>query len=242
MCTLTFIPRPNGYLVAMNRDEQHGRTRSSPPAIFDEAIYPYEPGTKGTWLAVNSRGITLALLNKNEDGPLPVKLRSRGELIPALISAASLADVQRLLLEVGFKGMWPFRLIAISPEGEICEWSRGTELTKSHYEWQSRHWFSSGMSDVEANRIRNSVVKEAWQQPDAGSLPWLRALHQSHRPQRGAYSICVHRDDASSVSYSEIVFESGTATFRYASGSPCQYTAFDTELSLPAKAAATTRR
>lgn len=239
MCTLTFIPRPNGYFVAMNRDEQHSRARSFPPRIFNHAIYPYEPGTNGTWLAVNSRGITLALLNKNEDGPLPVKLRSRGELIPALISASSLADVQRLLLEVGFKGMWPFRLIAISPDSrEICEWSRGTDLSKSHYDWQPRHWFSSGMSDIEAHRIRTTIVEEAWQQPDAGSLPWLRALHQSHQPQRGAYSICVHRDDASSVSYSEIDYESGTATFRYASGFPCQYTAFEAELSLPAKAAA----
>ncbi len=239
MCTLTFIPRENGYLIAMNRDEQHGRARSFPPAIFGSAIYPYEPGTKGTWLAINSSGLTLALLNKNEDGPLPVKLRSRGELIPALISANTLADVHRRLVEVGFKGMWPFRLIAISPdEREICEWSRGTEFTKSHHDWEPRHWFSSGMSDIEANRIRTAVVDHVWQQPDAGTLPWLRALHRSHEPQRGAYSICVHRDDASSVSYSEILYENGSATFRYAPSFPCQYTAFESELSLPAKAAA----
>ena len=239
MCTLSFIPNESGYLVGMNRDEHHGRARPFPPALFGNAIYPYEPGTRGTWLAVNSNGLTLALLNKNEDGALPVKLRSRGELIPALISAESLADVHRLLVEVGFKGMWPFRLIAISPEErEICEWLRGAELTKNHYDWRPRHWFSSGMSDIEANRVRSVVVDQAWQQPDAGSLSWLRTLHQSHEPQRGAYSICVHRNDASSVSYSEIVYETGNTTFRYASGFPCQYTAFESELSLRAKAAA----
>jgi len=239
MCTLSFISHEKGYVVAMNRDEHHGRARSFPPAIFGNAIYPYEPGTKGTWLAINSAGITLALLNKNEDGPLPVKLRSRGELIPQLISADSLAEVHRRLVEVGFKGMWPFRLIAFSPEErEICEWSRGTDLKKSYFDWQPRHWFSSGMSDIEANRVRTTVVERAWQQTDAGSLPWLRSLHRSHEPQRGAYSICVHRDDASSVSYSEIVYEDGNAIFRYASGFPCQYTAFESELSLPAKAAA----
>ena len=239
MCTLSFIPNKRGYVVGMNRDEQHLRTRSFPPAIFGNAIYPYEPSTKGTWLAINSAGLTLALLNKNEDGPLPVKLRSRGDLIPALISAESLADVHRRLLEVGFKGMWPFRLIAISGnEREVCEWSRGTDLTKNHYDWQPRHWFSSGMSDAEATRLRTTVVEDSWRQPNAGSLSWLRALHQSHEPQRGAFSICVHRADASSVSYSEIVYEDGSATFRYASGSPCQYTAFESELSLPAKAAA----
>ena len=222
----------------MNRDEQHVRARSSAPVVFGNAVYPFEPGTNGTWLAVNSSGLTLALLNKNEDGPLPVKLRSRGELIPALISAESLADVHRRLLEIGFKGMWPFRLVAISPEErELCEWSRGAELTRNHYDWQARHWFSSGMSDIEANRVRSSVVGIAWQQPDAGSITWLRALHRSHEPRRGAFSICVHREDASTVSYSEVVYETGSATFRYASGSPCQYTAFETEQSLPAKLA-----
>jgi hypothetical protein len=242
MCTLTFIPNEHGYIIGMNRDEQIARTRAFPPAINGLAIYPREPATGGTWLAVNASGLTLALLNKNEDGPLPVKLRSRGEVIPALISAHSLAEVHRRLVEIGFKGLWPFRLIAVSAEErEVCEWSHGTQLSRSHYEWQARHWYSSGMSDLEANRIRTAVVKEAWQQPEAGSLPWLRSLHRSHLPQKGAFSICVHRDDAVSVSYSEILFQNGNATFRYAAGSPCQYTTFNSELSLPLESAAPVR-
>jgi transport and Golgi organization protein 2 len=234
MCTLSFIPNDSGYMVGVNRDEQIARARSLPPAIIGKAIYPREPSTDGTWIAVNSSGVTLALLNKNEDGPLAAKLRSRGEFIPALISAESLAAVHRRLLEIGFKGVWPFRLIAISAEErEVCEWAWGTQLTQNYYEWQQRQWFSSGMSDHEANRVRSAVVEHAWKQPDAGSPQWLRELHRSHEPQKGAFSICVHRDDATTVSYSEIVVGGGLVTFRYAAGHPCQYTAFDSELSLP---------
>jgi hypothetical protein len=234
MCTLSFIPDKSGYVAGMNRDEQHARPRSLPPAIAGSAVYPREPSTGGTWVAINASGLTLAVLNKNEDGRLPVRLRSRGELIPALISANSLAEVHRRLVETGCKGMWPFRLIAISAEeNEVCEWAYGTQLTQANYDWQRRHWYSSGMSDIEANRVRTVVVEQAWQEPGAGSLPWLRALHRSHQPRQGAYSICVHRDDAATVSYSEIVFENGQATFRYAAGSPCQYTTFDSELCLP---------
>src|SRR6266498_544658 len=47
-----------------------------------------------------------------------------------------------------------------------------------------------------------------------------------HEPKQGAFSICVHRNDAATVSYSEIVLDGGLATFRYAAGHPCQYTAF----------------
>src|SRR4051812_27482947 len=62
MCTLSFIPHDNGYVVGMNRDEQHTRPHALPPSPHGDAIYPHEPVTGGTWLAINSSGLTLALL------------------------------------------------------------------------------------------------------------------------------------------------------------------------------------
>jgi hypothetical protein len=237
MCTLSCIPSEAGYLVGMNRDERFSRTRSLPPEIFDNAIYPHEP-SGGTWLAVNTNGLTLAVLNRNEDGPLPAKQRSRGELIPAMIASECLADVQRHLVAFDIRGMYPFRLVAISQhDREICEWQWGTKLNRLNFEWQPRHWYSSGISDLEANRGRSAVVQEAWKDPDAGSIPWLRRLHRSHVPQPGAYSICVHRSDAASVSYSEIEVTSSGVDFRYASGSPCEAEGFTSEKRLAFSAA-----
>src|SRR4051812_36065950 len=102
MCTLSFIPNSRGYIVAMNRDEQFSRAPGLAPQVFKKAIYPHEP-KGGTWMAVNNDGLTLSVLNRNESGPLPVSLRSRGELIPALISAGSLAEVHRRLVESELK-------------------------------------------------------------------------------------------------------------------------------------------
>jgi len=229
MCTLSFIPGETGYLVGMNRDERFSRTRSLPPEIFDNAIYPHEP-SGGTWLGVNTDGLTLAVLNRNEDGPLPAKQRSRGELIPAMIASECLADVQRRLVAFDIRGMYPFRLVAISMQDrEICEWQWGTKLNRLNFEWQPRHWFSSGISDSEANRGRSPVVQEAWKGPDAGTIPWLQQLHRSHAPRPGPYSICVHRDDAASVSYSEIEVTPSTVQFRYAAGYPCEAKGFTSE-------------
>jgi hypothetical protein len=238
MCTLSFIPIESGYRAGMNRDEQFIRPHGLPPRIIGNAIYPHE-ADGGTWVAVNSEGLTLAILNKTADGPLPAKLRSRGELIPELITSTSLAEVHRRLLEIGFKGLWPFRLVAISfPEREVCEWVHGSQLSQFYYDWEPRHWFSSGMSDSEATRIRTAVVENAWRQANAGLADWLRSLHKSHEPQRGPYSICVHRDDAATVSYSEITFQHGQAHFAYYSGSPCQSTSFETVLDLPLRSTA----
>ncbi len=228
----------------MNRDERHTRERSLPPQVFGNAIYPSEPNG-GTWLAVNTSGLTLALLNRNVEGIMPARLRGRGELIPALISSTSLPEIYRRLIGFDFKGMLPCRLIAISPaEREICEWhcTPAARVSYPSFEWKPMHWYSSGMSDFEAQKQRNGVVQAAWKQPDAGSLDWLRNLHRSHEPKRGAFSMCVHRDDASTVSYSEISFDEQQISFHYAAGSPCETTGFDTVVSLPVSTAVPSMR
>ena len=69
MCTLTFVPTTDGYLVAMNRDELRIRPVARAPRIHTrngvEALYPTEP-SGGTWIASNRYGNLLALLNWND--------------------------------------------------------------------------------------------------------------------------------------------------------------------------------
>jgi hypothetical protein len=56
------------------------------------------------------------------------------------------------------------------------------------------------------------------------SLSWLRELHRSHAPERGPFSICMHRPDASTVSYTEIAVRDGRVTMRYKPGPSCAAT------------------
>jgi hypothetical protein len=53
-------------------------------------------------------------------------------------------------------------------------------------------------------------------------VAWLRALHRDHGNEPGAFSICVHRDDAATVSYSEILVSSDRVSFHYHPGRPCR--------------------
>ena len=60
MCTLTFIPKPQGYLLGMNRDERLTREVALPPVAIRlqlPAVYPRESGG-GTWIGSNAAGIT----------------------------------------------------------------------------------------------------------------------------------------------------------------------------------------
>jgi hypothetical protein len=50
---------------------------------------------------------------------------------------------------------------------------------------------------------------------------------------RGSFSICVHRPDAATVSYTEASFNGGNLSMRYHAGYPCQALGrFDAELDL----------
>lgn len=228
MCTLTVVTRNDTYIMAMNRDEKIARGTGFPPEIHEfedaQAIYPLD-GDGGTWFATNEYGIALALLNWNTVAPhvIDVKTRSRGRVIPALIDSRSLSDLHAVFDASNFKGMMPFRLVGVFPsEQKIWEWRWDSkQFGLQAHEWESRHWFSSSLSDDRAESARGAVCRTAWHESDAGSLSWLRRLHASHAGDPGPFSLCVHRDDVKTLSYSEAVVTPGRIQMGHFRGSPC---------------------
>jgi hypothetical protein len=224
MCTVTFIPKPGGCLVAMNRDDLRSRPPALPPAVRHieraVAVYPSEP-EGGTWIGANDCGIVFTLLNWHVC--TVVKQRTRGEVIPALLAADSLKAVERLLRAVNCSGMLPFRLLGFSTrEKRICEWRwDGDRITHLSHPWQMGHWFS-GPSDERAAAARRPICLAAARQSSAGSLAWLRRLHRLHRPQRGVFSFCLHHSLAATLSYTEILCRRGLTVMRYTAGNPCE--------------------
>lgn len=227
MCTVSFLPSSRGFFLAMNRDEKKSRVQALPPRLRRagscRCLYPSEPGG-GSWVGVNDRGLTLALINWYEK---PQAARagslSRGVVIPHLLCAEDLEAAAALLSELPLKRIKPFRLIAISASQEaIREWRwDGKALKTQKPGWRRRHWFSSGFDENLANRKRRGAVNAKAGATSAGTPAWLRQLHRSHHPARGAFSICMHRDDAETVSYTEIATTGRQAKMRYAPGAPC---------------------
>jgi hypothetical protein len=241
MCTVTFIPKPGGYLLGMNRDESVLRETALLPQVTRgqgmEAVYPREGATGGTWIAANEAGTAMTLLNQNHGAAARPRLRSRGGVIPALIHLSGMAETAQQLEATDFGGMLPFLLAAVFPdEQRIAEWKwDGESLRGRSWSWQTRHWFSSGISDALATQVRSSFCEQAWSLRDAGSPGWLRSVHVSHAPVRGSFSVCVHRPEAVSVSYTEIAFDSRRLDLRYHAGAPCEAPGrFDAELTLHA--------
>lgn len=228
MCTVTFVPRPTGYFLAMNRDEQLTRVAGLPPArrMIDgrTVLSPAEPGG-GTWVALNDGRTSFALINwYSVAARVSGRAVSRGKVVNAVCAATRVDVAEAALARLPLDRINPFRLIGVFPETrEIVEWRWDLrELTRKHHRWNARQWISSGFDEPTAQRVRSGTFQRAQRQRSAGSLAWVRRLHRSHSPEPGPFSTCMHRSDAATVSYTEISARSGQMIMRYDAAAPCQ--------------------
>jgi hypothetical protein len=244
VCTLSFVPKNAGYLVAMNRDELLTRGSAHPPATHEpggtKAIFPTDV-EGGTWIAATERGDTWALLNRN-GGRRSAKNVSRGRVVLGAVAAPDFTSITGILEEAGLFNFLPFRLIGVSAVlRQVQEWVwDGQALSVLDHPWGPRQWFSSGLSDTKAAEIRGEIFKAGRLSANAGTVNWLRRMHASHDPAPGAFSVCVHRDDAATVSYTEIEVSQGTVEMRYHPGSPCIEASFQ-EIQLPLRRTASSQ-
>jgi hypothetical protein len=235
MCTVTFFPNEHGYFLAMNRDERNSRGATPPTVeVFDtvQAIYPVDV-QGGTWIAVNQCQTSFALLNWNDVVAHNAKINSRGNVVIALRGAGSAEQASAILGQFNLRGILPFRLVGVfGSSKKIIEWRWDQlRLEENVHRWKQTHWFSSGISDENAAAQRGKACQRAIEEADAGSSAWLRRLHASHQGGE-AFSVCVHRETVSTVSYSEIQVEKDHLQFQYFSGSPCTMRKFDSSLQL----------
>lgn len=228
MCTLSFAPQHDGYLLAMNRDEQSSRPIALPPALHrcggTRALYPSEQGG-GTWIGINEGGITAALINWYSRPQLTISPRfSRGMIIPEVLSKTSIREIEEHLFSQPLNRLQPFRLFLFFSETQtIAEYrSDSTGCECVNHEWKISHWFSSGEDEARASATRAATCRLAVMENDSGTMAWLERLHGSHFPRAGADSICVHRDDATTVSLTMLAVTPKMASMTYLGGTPCQ--------------------
>jgi len=198
MCTVTFIARQKGYCLGMNRDEKLTRPTGLPPNkrnVNGRAVLcPSEPGG-GTWIALDDRGRTFALINwYSITARVLGKAVSRGEVVNSVSTASSPDFADGALARIPLNRINPFRLIGVFPvTGEIVEWRWNLkQLIRKNHRWKSQQWISSGFDEPTAQRVRGRTFEQARRQLSVGSLDWLRRLHRSHSPQAGPFSTCMH--------------------------------------------------
>lgn len=238
MCTLTWgyaahsnqseHPSSSGYHIHFNRDESRRRLRALPPQSFRNNnigyIAPIDQDANGTWIFVNSRGLTACLLNNyaamgNIAGTKgsSAAIRSRGLLVKDLTDSISVEHAIQRLTSIDISLYAPFDIYLFDKTGVQ---SLGWDGERQHSSQNPAAPISSSGFDTEAviagraRHYQQAINKSANDNA-------LRDFHRSHLPDKSAYSVCMHRNDARTQSYTEISVTGSQASMCYSDGPPC---------------------
>ncbi|MDZ4865669.1 MAG: NRDE family protein [Gemmatimonadota bacterium] len=225
MCTVSWLRTPGGYSLCCNRDERFTRAPALPPAVREQRGVPYlaplDGDFGGSWLAVNAFGLTLSLLNRYrvEGYVAPAAPLSRGLLLLDLIVSPAAADARSTLTRTDLHQVQPFTLIIVAPDSDahLARWD-GEQLAFSSSNASGLLATSSAVSEPEVAESR--IARFSSLAPV--TLEGLEALHRSHLPERGRLSICMHRTDAETQSYSRVSVTSRQVTLAHTGASPCR--------------------
>ena len=220
MCTVTIITlrdredRPRGYRLVSSRDEQRDRPPAEPPAwhsnvdAVPEAIWPRDTEGGGTWIAANTAGLTLSILNLNLEPPPDLRgldLHTRGRIIPDLIAAERAEQAMDRLGGLALDRLAPFRLVAVDggggggaePSVFVARWDREA-LEIRAIEVGPWCFVSSGLGDSKVVP-RLDLFEQMVARP--GPTPARQDAFHGHRwPDRPQISVLMSRPDARTVS------------------------------------------
>lgn len=228
MCTVSWIHEDRGYQLFCNRDEKLTRRPAIEPQQFfrDDVrvLAPIDGDSGGTWIATNEFGLTVCLLNGiSGGGSGAAPRRSRGLIVLDLASAASSREVMARVWQSGLQSYEPFTLavLELGQRATVIEWDgakkRILPFADSHMPLVS--------SSVEPDAVRNQRRFEFARVVRGGQVldpVSLLMFHQSHLPECGPHSVCMHRADAETVSFSWVTVTDTEASFYYSAGPPCR--------------------
>lgn len=224
MCTVTIVPSvdwPGAFRMAASRDELHGRAAALPPEQREiagvQTLMPIDPSSQGTWVGVNEHGLALTLLNYNLPVPPTDRDQSRGQVIPRLLHAASVEEVLALAEAIEAPRMMPFRLVAC--DGRSLMLWRSTEPIEraevGRYSGEPVMFTSSGLGDHFVEGPRRALFDDWFGDDALKFVDEQAAFHRHQWPGEEHLSVCMHRDDARTVSYTVVDISPEVVTMVY---------------------------
>ena len=232
MCTVSWIHTPRGYHLLSNRDEQPTRKPALAPVIHEAAgvrfIAPVDGDYGGSWIAVNEFGITFSLVNRyrccrcsSQKIPKPP---SRGLLLTSLAACRSLEDALSRFDSLDLAAFPPFT-VAVLARGEpslLLHWTGRDSLIECNGE-AAMPLVSSSFDPRGVEVYRKRLFKTLAAERGRVDLQLLMDFHASHAPTPSAYSPCMHRENALTVSFSRVTVVDDVIEFVYFPVPPCAH-------------------
>jgi len=227
MCTASWIHDDRGYQLLCNRDERLTRNPALAPRLVVRdgvgILAPIDGDFGGSWIGTNEFGLSVCLLNganlTHSEHRSPQEPRSRGLFLLDLLPSASVTALCERVRDANLEAFPSFTVVALEPgrPATLIEWDGSQKSVQFCAE--SRAMLTSSSFDTEAVRKRR---QHEYARLDPQSP---LEFHQSHGASASAYSVCMHRPEAATVSFSWIRVSVLAATFYYTPAAPCQQVA-----------------
>jgi hypothetical protein len=225
VCTIAWLARTGGYTLWHSRDEQRIRGVGIPPVVEHGNgvgwVSPRDSDSGGTWIGVNTHGVTVAIANLFVGGTPtpPARKTSRGLLVRELVNSPSMLQVERRLQSFDLSVFEPFTMVFTESDAApvIRRWDR-KELTSVEPLGVTLLVTSAGGNrSVEEQRSRLFAGR-----PGHGlSREDIEGLYRAP-PESEMASVCVHRPDVMTVSLTRIEVFPREISLQYTPGQPCQ--------------------
>jgi hypothetical protein len=223
MCTVTVVGRQDGLRLVCNRDEQIGRPAALSPrfALIEGArvLYPVDPPSAGTWIAVNDKGLCFALLNRSTgrgfQSLVPTRY-SRGIIIPQLLGCADRESANIRAMNLDPRAFEPFCLLIVDRISFSVVESDGSGLSPhAPRPIEPRVFTSSSLGDGLVAKPRQDLFDALLAHHGGDALRAQSDFHRHQWSDRRDLSVLMEREDARTVSRTTVDIQRRTVAMDY---------------------------
>jgi hypothetical protein len=218
MCTVTWERSADGYELYCSRDERFSRSPAVAPRVFQQGglgcLAPIDSDFGGSWIGVNALGLTVCLLNGCDPFVPTCPVVSRGELVVRALASRSIDEFLCCLDLRDLSCFRAFTLLGVSGQGlsAAVVWN-GRNLVQNVASEFSQPFTSSSFEPGRVLPFRTALYQ--------GSSLRGHSFHSSHAGGPGPLSVCMHRSDASTVSFTHVSVQRMKMSMLYSPQPPC---------------------
>ena len=219
MCTVTYIPTPEGCIITSNRDEKITRERALSPQEYlidgKKIIFPKDPKAGGTWVAHSETKIIVLLNGAREKHiPKPHYRKSRGLIVLDLMTAKKTIDYWG---KIDLSDIEPFTIVLI--ENNKLTQLQWNEVEKSTTEFDAKQfhiWSSSTLYSKEIRVQRKEWFQDFIKSKNAPTPEEILHFHQFTESENKEFGLQINRNDVlKTISITQCKVTSNTIKMEY---------------------------
>ncbi len=198
MCTVSFVPLKDSFVLTSNRDEKKARPTVSPKVYTEKGmklLYPKDKQAGGTWVVAKNEGTCIVLLNGAFENhkKKPKYLKSRGVVLMEMIKASNpINHFSSMLL----KGVEPFTLIVFQNKKLVeLKWDEKEKYAIPHSVSEPHIWSSSTLYNQNQRDLRKDWFENFMQQNNNFTPEKILSFHKNTQPENMEFGLVINKGE-----------------------------------------------